>query len=99
MHTFPERSVLPTIISFLAVCFLMGWVAVADMISDSQNDFPQQIDAVNGLVTRILPKHSHIFDIKALHDCHDLHIACFEVHTDGNRIFVKGSSGRATSAV
>ncbi|EIE20595.1 hypothetical protein COCSUDRAFT_37819 [Coccomyxa subellipsoidea C-169] len=62
-------------------------------ISVLQSDLSQQIDAVNGLLDRILPEYSHLFELRALPDCDSIQSACFEVHTDGKRIVVKGASG------
>lgn len=64
-------------------------------ISVLQSDLSQQIEAVSGLLDRILPEYSHLFELRALPDCDSIQSACFEVHTDGKRIFVKGASGMA----
>ena len=52
-----------------------------------------EIEAVKGLLQRVLPEHQHLFDFQILSDCNEVYAACFEVQLDGNRITVRGSSG------
>lgn len=52
-----------------------------------------EVEAVKGLVQRVLPDYHHLFDLQILSNCNEVYPACFEVRIEGERIIVKGSSG------
>lgn len=64
----------------------------AGMISDESG-------AVKDLLQRLIPDYHCLFDLQILSNCNEDYPACFEVHVEGERITVKGSSGAPISAV
>lgn len=53
----------------------------------------EQLAAVRGLLTRLLPDHADTFKLRMGLRCHDDHVACFEVAADAGAVSVRGTTG------
>ena len=55
----------------------------------------EQVEAVRGLIARLLPHRDDAFLLRLGLHCHNSHAACFEVTVNGSKVAISGTTGTA----
>ncbi len=83
--------------SYVVICAIMLSCAPSSSSAASQAvSMDVQIEAVRGLLGRLLPSHAHIFRLQPASDQQG---AFFEVHVHSGAVHVQGTSGAALLAM